>query len=570
MQPRASPAPTAEPALRIARHVTRRFLAVGFAVDGFFVVFTGAAFALVRSVAGAPLRLVIIAAAAAHLFKETAMALVIWAALRPIERWIAARGTARDVPTLLARAGEAAYRAPHVIGAGWCVLWTAVYPAAGWALTSSLPPDLPLRGNAMLATVLMAGSLAAAALSLSYTVSGALIAPTAGALSLVARSRGVTLRGSSVSLRTRLVILMVCLAVGPSVWMLSFHFMDTWHAGLHMDHATKLTLMLFAFVASSWGPICAFFLTGALAQPLKNIADMIQEIVRRGDPRQATMRAPVYYRDEIGKLAEGVNEMTDRLALTSERIEQQVLELSTACREAREAIRARDEFLSVAAHELRTPLTSLALTIQSLGRRARGQGRAVTPGDLVSGFSLAGRQILVFQKLVEGLLDVSRIVEGRVHVEPEPLDLAELVREATGRLEEAAARARCALSVRADAPVPGSWDPMRLEQIVTNLVANAIKFGGGQPIEVELTCDDETARLRVTDHGIGIAPADQERIFQRFERAVSIDRYGGLGLGLWITRQLLDALGGRIHVESRPGEGSTFVVELPRRPRSEP
>ena len=110
----------------------------------------------------------------------------------------------------------------------------------------------------------------------------------------------------------------------------------------------------------------------------------------------------------------------------------------------------------------------------------------------------------------------------------------------------------------------GKWDRLRLDQIVTNLLSNAMKYGSGEPIEVAMTGTPEAVRLEVRDHGIGIAPEHQSRIFDRFERAVSGRHYGGLGLGLWIVRQILDALGGSIRVRSAPGEGSTFTVELPR------
>jgi signal transduction histidine kinase len=118
-----------------------------------------------------------------------------------------------------------------------------------------------------------------------------------------------------------------------------------------------------------------------------------------------------------------------------------------------------------------------------------------------------------------------------------------------------------------DAPAMGRWNRLRLEQVVSNLLTNAIKYGCGRPISVELKQDEEHVWLSVRDEGIGIAPADQERIFERFERAVSEQHYSGFGLGLWIVRQILDAMGGRIHVQSEPGQGSVFTVELPLRIR---
>jgi signal transduction histidine kinase len=124
--------------------------------------------------------------------------------------------------------------------------------------------------------------------------------------------------------------------------------------------------------------------------------------------------------------------------------------------------------------------------------------------------------------------------------------------------------AGCELSYQAPLrPVTGNWDRLRLEQVVTNLISNAIKYGPRKPIELRIEQSDGTARLTVRDQGIGISEHDQARVFEPFERAVSVRHYGGFGLGLWITRKIVEAHGGAIRVQSRPGEGSTFVVELP-------
>jgi signal transduction histidine kinase len=116
----------------------------------------------------------------------------------------------------------------------------------------------------------------------------------------------------------------------------------------------------------------------------------------------------------------------------------------------------------------------------------------------------------------------------------------------------------------ADVAAAGHWDRLRLEQVISNLLSNAAKYGAGHPVEVAVEADGERARLREKDGGIGIAPEDQARIFERFERASGVGHIHGLGLGLWITRQIVEAHGGSIRVESAVGQGSTFVVELPR------
>ena len=144
------------------------------------------------------------------------------------------------------------------------------------------------------------------------------------------------------------------------------------------------------------------------------------------------------------------------------------------------------------------------------------------------------------------------------------MDLAALVCDVAARHREELTHAECRLELSAIGPSMGQWDRLRVEQIVVNLLSNAIKYGAGHPIEMDVGGDVATARLLVRDHGIGIPAEDQSRIFKRFERAVSDRHYGGLGLGLWIVRQVVDALGGRIAVESLPGAGSTFIVDLPR------
>jgi PAS domain S-box-containing protein len=234
-------------------------------------------------------------------------------------------------------------------------------------------------------------------------------------------------------------------------------------------------------------------------------------------------------------------------------------------RDARQAIAVRDEFLSIASHELRTPLTALQLQLQSVVRGAQRTPDARVPQErMLRAVDTATRQTERLAKLVDSLLDVSRITAGRLELEREPLDLAQVARDAVARLSSELRAAGCSVEIRADSGVVGSWDRMRVEQIVTNLLANAAKYGAGHPVEIEVEGDTRTARLRVRDHGIGIAKEALPRIFERFERAVSSRTFGGLGLGLYIVRQIVEAHGGTIRATSDPEEGTTFEVELPR------
>lgn len=233
-------------------------------------------------------------------------------------------------------------------------------------------------------------------------------------------------------------------------------------------------------------------------------------------------------------------------------------------REAQEAIKIRDAFLSVAGHELRTPLGALTLTLHNLARKAERENDERT----LAGLRTVERQVERLVRLTNDLLEVGRISAGKIALELEPTDLSSLAREVAQRLEEPARRAGSPVELKASQPVIGLWDRSRLDQVVTNLLSNAIKFGQGHPIAVTVDADSDAARLTVRDQGIGISPGDQARIFERFERAVSGRSYSGIGLGLWITREIIQHHDGKIAVDSAPGQGATFVVQLPLKGRA--
>lgn len=230
----------------------------------------------------------------------------------------------------------------------------------------------------------------------------------------------------------------------------------------------------------------------------------------------------------------------------------------------RSAVRARDDFLSIAGHELNTPLAALQLHVQGLLKQVERGALGSVPAALTERLEKAARQVVRLERLVGELLDVSRISSGRLTLQPEPVDLSALAREVAERFGEQLRQTGSALTVRTPVSVVGRWDRLRLDQVLSNLLGNAIKYGAGRPIEIEVhRPSSRTARLTVRDHGIGIPPEDADRIFGRFERAVSSQHYGGLGLGLWISRQIVEALHGRIYFEPAVAGGTTFVVELP-------
>ena len=234
------------------------------------------------------------------------------------------------------------------------------------------------------------------------------------------------------------------------------------------------------------------------------------------------------------------------------------------------AVAARDQFLAVAAHELRTPLTSMLLHIEAIERTmpvetAPASTLHVPPTDQKR-IAAVARQARRLSGLIDSMLDVSKLTGGHLSLELTELDVTALVREIAQRFAPDAAAAACALTLHLDRPERAVLDGNRLDQIVTNLIANALKYGAGAPVEIAVDGDEQVIRLTVRDHGIGISPNDHQRIFLRFERAADERQYSGAGLGLWITSELVKALGGRISLHSVPGAGSAFTVVLPRRP----
>lgn len=240
-----------------------------------------------------------------------------------------------------------------------------------------------------------------------------------------------------------------------------------------------------------------------------------------------------------------------------------ITERKLAERELAKAVNLRDEFLSIASHELKTPITSLKLQVQLLRHTLGTIGSTEAVARIGKAVDMSERQIAKLTELVQDLLDVSRLSAGRLTLTYQTVELGTLVRDVVERLSGLARVAGSTVDLRIQENVAGNWDHLRIEQVVVNLLTNAIKYGLGKPIVISVTKRGGGARISVRDQGIGIAKDQVGRIFDRFARAVSAEHFGGLGLGLYIAREIIKAHGGRICVESEPGAGAEFIAELP-------
>jgi signal transduction histidine kinase len=224
-------------------------------------------------------------------------------------------------------------------------------------------------------------------------------------------------------------------------------------------------------------------------------------------------------------------------------------------------LKVRDEFFSAVAHELRNPLNALHLTLAGLIRAQNGP-TPLAPEQFTARINRATAQVTRLAKLVDDMLDVSRISGGRLQLQLEEFDAVNIVKEVVERERDSAKPATISLATPSEFLIRG--DRARFAQIVSNLLSNAIAYGNHGPIEVRLAASPAAIRLEVTDHGIGIAEADQERIFERFAKLGKDTPNVRFGLGLWVAREVARAMRGDIRVSSIVGAGSTFIVELPK------
>lgn len=242
-----------------------------------------------------------------------------------------------------------------------------------------------------------------------------------------------------------------------------------------------------------------------------------------------------------------------------------VHELNTLQQELERSVEVRDQFMSMVAHELRTPLNTLYLEAQMRKLQLeRGNMDHFAPEQLERMVARDMRQIHAMVRLIDDMLDVSRIRSGKLSIRPAAVDLEALLQRIVGDLSHQAADMHTELRLTIVQPVAGCWDEFRVEQVVINLITNALRYGDGKPVDVRLHADSQNARIEVIDQGLGIPEEVLPKIFEPFERGKMDNVPAGLGLGLFISRQLAEAHGGTLAVRSKAGEGATFILTLPR------
>jgi signal transduction histidine kinase len=281
------------------------------------------------------------------------------------------------------------------------------------------------------------------------------------------------------------------------------------------------------------------------------------------DPHAVTSKVNVFV--DLHRHRKALDQEMEKLAAAHQKQEELVEQLRHTQRKLEHAVRMRDDFMSMVSHELRTPLNTLYLETQLRQLHvSKGRLESFAADRLPAMIERDQRQIRNMVRLIDDMLDVTRMRRDALSIQPQPVDLAALARTVVEGLRPQAEAAGSEIALEAPGELRGVWDEFRIEQVLTNLLTNALRYGRGKPVEMMLSQAGGIARITVRDQGIGIAPEDQERIFEQFERTDDSRKHAsGLGLGLYITRKIVGLHHGRIEVESTPGQGALFKVELP-------
>ncbi|MHC8361825.1 hybrid sensor histidine kinase/response regulator [Pseudomonas sp. LS2P72] len=267
---------------------------------------------------------------------------------------------------------------------------------------------------------------------------------------------------------------------------------------------------------------------------------------------------------ELFRQSKAMKQQVEELEQSRREQEALLQQLQSTQLELQQAVRMRDDFMSIVAHEVRTPLNGLILETQLRKMHlARDNAAAFTLDKMHAMVDRDERQIKSLIRLIEDMLDVSRIRTGKLSIRPTRFDLSALVRSLLQNFAPQVDAAESSVTLEAEQPVVGNWDEFRIEQVISNLLTNALRYGAKSPITVKVYSESGQARVEVRDLGIGIGEENQKRIFQQFERVTAKHAVAGLGLGLFISEQIVAAHGGSITVESRIGEGALFRVCLP-------
>ena len=267
---------------------------------------------------------------------------------------------------------------------------------------------------------------------------------------------------------------------------------------------------------------------------------------------------------ELFRQSKAMKQQVEELEQSRREQEALLKQLQSTQLELEQAVRMRDDFMSIVAHEVRTPLNGLILETQLRKMHlARDNAAAFTLDKMHAMVDRDERQIKSLIRLIEDMLDVSRIRTGKLSIRPTRFDLSALVRDLLQNFAPQIDAAESSVTLEAEQPVEGSWDEFRIEQVISNLLTNALRYGAKSPITVRVYSESDQAWVEVRDSGIGIDEENQMRIFQQFERVTAKHAVAGLGLGLFISEQIVAAHGGSITVESQIGEGALFRVCLP-------
>lgn len=701
----SQPSPIAHPhggsETRASSSLMLRTALYAFGIELPYGVLVPLAYLRFVAIGGVDERLVVAMVAALHMIKTALLLLILGRKLRPIEQWrrlgAEALVPSQRIDALTVRAARAAYSTPVSFTLIWASTWAVLYFGLTLWLLGGLGrvgPDPPggvhVHASYILPAALFALACFFAAMSLGYSVLVWLLAPVAGAISLVALERGLQVPGRSFSLGARLVLLAVCLAGAPTSW---FSAMALAQRDGAMERGSVASLVLFAVVAVAWAPVCAAFLSGAIASPFRRVAAVMDQIIRRGDVERLE-RVPIYFKDEIGALTASVNAMVERLQETSARMRaylaererllaaaahhaaeletvldhlvegvfvcdasgrivlinasglrllglegdgderrpmtsaelqrtwnvrrpqgtpfspeelplaralggqtvlhedqlltdpstgrDRLLRTSAApmradggavlgavavARDVTDAMQleiAKDQFLRVAAHELKTPVTIVKGWALALLR-----GADEIPERYRRMFEALNRGADRITRVVDELLAVSQSSLDLPKVAAERFDLRQVAAEAIASAEPSLNRHRLRL-LADDAPLWACGDAGRVRQILGILLDNAVRYSpAGGDVDVTLaTVPPREVEVSVRDRGVGIPVEKQARIMQLFYRAHTDTPhdYGGLGVGLYLARDLIMRQGGQIWFESEEGRGSTFYFRLPLAP----